>query len=158
MAKSALTVARVMQKLRRALAALDHQPTLEGAVRSRAVLLLKQAVDMPVALLIANNSGRYVDVNEQATRLTGFSRAQLLRMSVWDLTPTASAAAGRRMWREFLQVERMAGKYDLCRKDGSQVRADFRAWANVLPGVHVSALATAALLRAPKAGARRATR
>ena len=38
---------------------------------------------MPVALLIANNSGRYVDVNDLATRLTGFSRAELLRMSVW---------------------------------------------------------------------------
>ena len=62
------------------------------------------------------------------------------------------------MWREFLQAERMAGQHDLCRKDGREVRADFRAWANVLPGVHVSALATPALLRGPKAPARRKVR
>jgi PAS domain S-box-containing protein len=112
---------------------------------------------MPVALLIANNSGRYIDVNQHATRLTGFGRAELLRRSVWDLTPTPSVPEGRRMWRQFLQAGRMAGRYTLCRKDGSTVDADFRAWANVLPGVHVSALATPALLRgkAPTRGAAR---
>ena len=50
----------------------------------------------------------------------------------------------------------MAGKYALCRKDDRQIRADFRAWANILPGVHVSALATPALVRSLKAPRRRA--
>jgi PAS domain S-box-containing protein len=157
-AKSSLTVARVMAKLGRALADLEKQPTPDRTVRARAETLLEQAADMPVALLIANNSGRYVDVNEPATRLTGFSRAELLRMSVWDLTPTPSAAAGRRMWQEFLRAGRMAGSYTLCRKGGSTVRADFRAWANLLPGVHVSALATPALLRRSPSPSRRTVR
>ena len=147
MATPSLTVARVMKRLARALAGLEQQRTAEGATRSRAEALLEQAADMPVALLIANNSGRYIDVNDHATRLTGYSRAELLRMSVWDLTPTPDKAAGRKMWRQFLETERMAGTYPLCRKDGKQVRADFRAWANVLPGLHVSALATPALVR-----------
>ena len=147
-----------MQKLERTLADLGEQRTFEGAIRSRAEALLKHMVDMPVALLIANNSGRYVDANDLATRLTGYSRAELLRISVWDLTPSASAAAGRALWKEFLQFERMSGKYALLRKDGTQVRADFRAWANLLPGVHVSALATPALIRAPHSRAGRPTR
>lgn len=158
MAKSSLTVARVMVKLERALAGLAAQRTFEGAIRLRAEALLKHASDMPVALLIANNSGRYVDVNDLATRLTGYTRAELLRLAVWDLTPTASLHAGRRMWSEFLKVERMAGRYVLLRKDGTEVRADFRAWANLLPGVHVSAIATPALVRGPNARARRKTR
>jgi PAS domain S-box-containing protein len=157
-AKTSSTVARVMRKLQRALADIGEHRTSEAAIRSRAEALLKQAADMPVALLVANNSGRYVDVNDLATRLTGYSRAELLRMSVWDLTPTASIHAGRRMWRDFLDAERMAGTYTLLRKDGSEVRAEFRAWANLLPGVHVSALATPALIRGPRARARRATR
>jgi PAS domain S-box-containing protein len=158
MAKSSLTVARVMAKLAKALAGLETQPTADRTVRARAETLLEHAADMPVALLIANNSGRYVDVNPLATRLTGFTRAELLHMSVWDLTPTPSAAAGRLMWREFLQAGRMAGRYAICRKDGSKVRADFRAWANLLPGVHVSALATPQLLRGAPASSRRQRR
>jgi PAS domain S-box-containing protein len=155
-AGSSLTVARVMRKLQRALAAIGTRRTSDATVRSRAEALLAQAADMPVALLIANNSGRYIDVNEHATRLTGYSRAELLRRSVWDLTPMPAAAEGRRMWREFLHTGQMAGKYALCRKDGRQIRADFRAWANILPGVHVSALATPALVRGLKAPRRRA--
>jgi PAS domain S-box-containing protein len=153
-----LSVARVMTKLQRALAEIGDKRTSDATVRSRAEALLAHAADMPVALLIANNSGRYLDVNEHATRLTGYSRAELLRMSVWDLTPTPAATEGRRLWREFLHAGQMAGKYALCRKDGSQVRADFRAWANVLPGVHVSALATPALVRGVKSSRPRAAR
>ena len=156
MAKSSLTVARVMRKLQRTLAGIGERRTSDATIRSRAEALLAEAADMPVALLIANNSGRYIDVNEHATRLTGYSRVELQRMSVWDLTPTPAALAGRRMWREFLHAGQMTGKYTLCRKDGRQVRADFRAWANILPGVHVSALATPALVRGQKTPRRRA--
>ena len=155
-AASSLTVARVMQKLRRALAGVGARRTSDATIRSRAEALLAQAADMPVALLVANNSGRYIDVNDHATRLTGYSRAELLRMSVWDLTPTPAADEGRRMWREFLEKGRMAGKYPLCRKQKRQVVADFGAWANILPGVHVSALATPALVASARGrGARR---
>jgi PAS domain S-box-containing protein len=135
-----------MAKLQRVLAGVGERRTVDRTIRSRAEALIQQAADLPVALLIANNSGRYVDVNDDATRLTGFSRRELLQMSVWDLTPTPAAAEGRRLWRQFLHEGEMAGDYRLCRKDGRQVRAAFRAWANVLPGVHVSALATPSLV------------
>src|SRR3954447_5181099 len=153
---SSLTVARVMRKLQRALSAVGDKRTSDATIRSRAEALLAQAADMPAALLIAKNSARYIDVNDHATRLTGYSRRELLRMSVWDLTPTPVVAEGRRMWREFLDAGRMAGKYRVCRKHQRDVVADFRAWANILPGVHVSALATAALVASARVrGARR---
>jgi PAS domain S-box-containing protein len=155
-AASSLTVTRAMRKLQRALSTVGAKRTSDATLRSRAEALLTQAADLPVALLIANNSGRYIDVNDQATRLTGYSRGELLRMSVWDLTPTPVAAEGRRMWREFLDKGRMAGRYPLCRKDKREIVADFRAWADILPGVHVSALATPALVAAARRrGARR---
>src|SRR4051812_30763444 len=163
-AAPSLTVARVMRKLQRALSTVGAKRTADATMRSRAETLLAQAADMPVALLIANNSGRYIDVNDHATWLTGYSRGELLRLSVWDLTPRPVAAEGRRMWREFLDAGRMAGKYRVCRKHQREVVADFRAWANILPGVHVSALATPALVasarvrgvrRSPQPGRRR---
>jgi len=157
-AKSSLTVARAMTRLAAALARVAAQRTSDRTIRSRAEALLDEGGHMPVALLIANNSGRFIDVNDHATRLTGFDRAELLRRSVWDLTPRPSVAEGRRLWQEFLGAGHMAGRYTLCRKDGSTVRADFRAWANVLPGVHVSALATPALLRGAMTRVRRTPR
>jgi PAS domain S-box-containing protein len=153
-----VTVARVMRNLAEALASIGQQPSSDRVARLRAQALLDHAADMPVALLVANNSGHYVDVNALATELTGYSRAELLRMSVWDLTPDGSAAAGRAMWRKFIAAGQMTGKYPLCRKDGTKVRADFRAWANVLPGLHVSALATPALIRRSRAKSGRASR
>ncbi len=154
MARPSLTVAHVMKQLAAALANVGALATTDRTLRSRAEALLEEAAHMPVALLIANNSGRYIDVNDHATRLTGFSRAELLRRSVWDMTPTSSVAEGRRLWHEFTQAGRLAARYTLCRRDGSVVRADFRAWANVLPGVHVAALATPALLRGTRTAAR----
>ncbi len=158
MATSSRSVTRAMQQLQRALADVGERASSDRTIRSRAEALLEVAADLPVALLIANNSGRFVDVNARATKLTGHSRAELLRMSVWDLTPTPNAARGRRLWKQFLERGELAGIYALCHKTGRQIHADFRAWANVLPGVHVSALATPALVRGAKPTVRRRAR
>ena len=97
---------------------------------------------VPVAMLVADNRGRYVDANEAAAFLTGYTRAELLRCSVWDLTPDAHRGRGQALWRVFLARERMAGWYPLRKKGGRIVKARYAAVANVLPGLHVSALAT----------------
>jgi PAS domain S-box-containing protein len=157
-ARPSLTVARVMTELARALETLEPQPTTDKTIRARAETLFRHAAGVPVALMVVNNSGRYLEVNDHAAWLTGYDRGELLRMSVWDLTPRPSAAAGRRLWRAFIQTGAMAGTYPLCRKDGTRIRAAFRAWANVLPGVHVSALATPALLRRVQPAGRRERR
>ena len=147
-----------MKQLGQVLDGLAAQPAADRTIRSRAEAPLPQAGDMPVALLVANNSGHDVDVNDRAAQLIGYSGSELLRMSVWDLTPAPNASAGRRLWRAFLEAGQMAGRYQLCRKDGVVIRADFRAWANVLPGLHVSALATPALVRRENVRTRRAAK
>ena len=86
MASSSLIVARVMKQLGQVLDGLAAQPTADRTIRSRAEALLQQAGGMPV-LLVANNSGPDIDVNDRAAQLTGYSRSELLRMSVSDLTP-----------------------------------------------------------------------
>jgi len=40
----------------------------------------------------------------------------------------------------------MRGRYQIRRKDGAVISARYVAIANVLPGIHVSALSTAALI------------
>jgi PAS domain S-box-containing protein len=132
--------AGTIRQLQRALALLTTLAPPEDVVRERAETVLSHLAGIPIPILIANNGGHYVDVNTAAARLTGYTRAELLRMSVWDLTPSPRRALGLRLWRAFLERGRMTGRYELRRRDGTAVRARYFAVANVLPGVHVSAL------------------
>jgi len=139
-AKPADQSARRMRELERALAQLTTKAAPEDVTRRRAELVLAHLSRISIAVLVANDSGRYVDVNASAPILTGYTRSQLLKMAVWDLTPTPRRGLGHRLWREFLRRGRMRGDYQLRRKNGTVVTARYVAVANVLPGIHVSAL------------------
>lgn len=140
--------ARAIGELRRAIAVVQAEGgSADRVARNRAGELLRRLADLPVAMLVANNRGRYVDANTAAAFLTGYGHAELLRRSVWDLTPDAHRGRGQAMWRAFLARGRMAGWYPLRRKSGRIVKARYVAIANVLPGLHVSALATPALVK-----------
>src|SRR6476646_10814832 len=133
--------ARTIRRLTQVLAEIEVEsggPELTLQRRARAVL--KSLKNLPVAILIANDRGRYVDVNRAAAVLTGYTRRELLTCAVWDLTPDPRQTLGRRLWRGFLERGRMSGIYQIRKKDGALVRARYVAVANVLPGVHVSAL------------------
>ena len=133
--------------LRTALTQIDPSITSDRLQRKKAEALLAHLAAIPVAVLVANSRARYVDVNEGALLLTGYTRRELLDMSVWDLTPDANAAGGKAMWQRFLEAGELAGDYDVRRKDGRIVHTTFFAAAHVLPGLHVSALASRGLLR-----------
>jgi PAS domain S-box-containing protein len=133
--------------LRRALAQIDLSITNDRLQRKKAEALLAHLAAIPVAVLVADSRARYVDVNEGALLLTGYTRRELLDMSVWNLTADADAAVGKAMWQRFLEAGELAGGYDVRRKDGRIVHTTFFAAAHVLPGLHVSALASRGLLR-----------
>lgn len=142
------SVNRAMRELRQALTRVHAEGvTFDRVIRKRAEALLTRLGDVPVAMLVADNRGRYVDVNAAAVLLTGYSREELLRLSVWDLTPMSLQGRGRALWTAFLAREQMSGHYALRRKSGRVVKARYFAITNVLPGLHVSALATAPLVR-----------
>ena len=46
------------------------------------------------AELVADDRGRYIDCNAAACELVGYGREEILRMSVWDLTPQANNIDG----------------------------------------------------------------
>src|SRR5688572_26117120 len=91
------------------------------------------------ALLLADNQGRYIDANPAAVAMLGYVREELLRMSLADLTPRDHLKSGAREWDEFLNEGRASGGYRLMRKDGATLDIEFRAVANIVPGVHLSA-------------------
>jgi PAS domain S-box-containing protein len=132
---------RSIRELQRALATLTAAKRPEDAIRARARVLLSYLAHVRIPILIANSHAQYVEANRAATTVTGYARDELLRMSIWDLTPTPRRELGVRLWRAFLKRGTMTGRYLLRRKGGREFEADYLAVANVLPGLHVSALA-----------------
>jgi PAS domain S-box-containing protein len=121
-----------MNRLRRRLRGLPH-PTM--------LATLQQSLDdLPVAALAADNTGRYVAANREAVALTGFSRDDLLRMTVKELTPAMRQDTAAALWERFISSGTQAGDYVLLRKDGSAVGVHYAAYASVAPGVHISIL------------------
>lgn len=90
------------------------------------------------AMLIADDQGRYREANPAACALLHRTREELLTLSVFDVSPEGVDADGA--WRRFLQQGEMSGDYVLERPDGTTVDVEFRATADVLPGLHLSVL------------------
>jgi PAS domain S-box-containing protein len=119
--------------------------------RIRAVLRGKHGSDLRAALtreleridaaaLAADNFMRYIAVSARACALTGFSSAELLKMTVIDATPLPRTEEGRQLWQEFIAHGLQRGVYELRRKDGTMVSVRYWAYASVAPGVHISLL------------------
>jgi PAS domain S-box-containing protein len=95
-----------------------------------------------IAMLLADDAGRYVDVNEAACRLLGLTREELLAADVTAMTPVALRGRVPEMWRRFLAQGSMQGVYELVDASGTTVRITYMAVARVAPGLHLSMLLT----------------
>jgi PAS domain S-box-containing protein len=93
-----------------------------------------------VAILVADNSSRYIAANAAAAALTGYSTQELLRMQVTDLTPSATATDGARLWEEFIAHGTQRGEYQIVPRTGRPIPVRYWAYASVVPGIHVSLL------------------
>lgn len=91
-----------------------------------------------VAAIAADNTGRYVAANTRMSELTGYSRADLLRLHVKDLTPAMRRDVAGDLWNRFIQSGTQNGEYVILRKDGTPIGVQYAAYASVAPGVHLS--------------------
>ena len=77
------------------------------------------------AVFLSDEAGRFVAVNLAATELTGFTREELLRMSIPDLHEEPDLAAFRAFNRRIMDGERILSAAPIRRKDGRKVAAEF---------------------------------
>ena len=135
------------QRLRRyaALASLRSRQSGSPPIIDTSVLAAKAAArsGADITLMVADDAAHYVAVAGSTRELTGYEPQELLELSVWDLTPAVSVPSGQGQWSEFIAAGRQEGCYLLRRRDGRPVEAQFCAIANIIPGLHVSAIAPA---------------
>jgi PAS domain S-box-containing protein len=119
--------------------AVDGCSTEEALVESEQRLraIFENAQD---AILLVNDAGRYQDANPAAEKLTGYARSELLSMSIEDLTSPDLRPGVEPSLNDLQRTGRQSGEYMLRRKNGSLVTVEYRAVANVLPGLHLSIL------------------
>jgi CheY-like chemotaxis protein len=101
-----------------------------------------------ITIVLADDSAHYVAAGGGARDLTGYDPQELVSLSVWDLTPPPDATSGQGLWRSFIAAGTQEGRYILRRRDGAPVEAQYCAIANVIPGLHVSAIAEASRMPA----------
>jgi PAS domain S-box-containing protein len=92
------------------------------------------------AILMANDEQRFVEANPAACSLLGYTRKELIRFRVGDLTPPSNLQFLPELWRQFMSVGMLSGEYSLVCKNGSLVTTEFRAVANIVSGLHMAIL------------------
>ena len=97
--------------------------------------LLGEAVENgPVAVLVADERGRYVAVNQAACRLLGYSREELLTMRIADIARYAEAPTE---WAAMERHGSHTGVASITCKDGSAVEFAYVAGATIVAGMPV---------------------
>ena len=97
--------------------------------------LLGEAIDRaPDAVLVADESGRYLAVNQAACTLLGYTREELLAMRTTDVATYPDAS---REYDEMMAYGSRTGTAMLRKKDGSQIPTRYRAHETKLAGMTV---------------------
>ncbi len=111
--------------------------------RKRADIALKESEtrfrtileNLPGGVFAHDMDGRFVLVNQAACRNTGYSREELMAMSVQDVDPASVTRDDRtRLWHTLNQGESFLIESKHVRKDGSQYPAEIRLNAVTLRG------------------------
>lgn len=84
----------------------------------------------PIAILLADDARRYVEVNDAACALLGLDRAALLDAGVDGLTPPALRGRVSALWDRFLAQGSMQGVYELTDASGQLIRITYLAIAH----------------------------
>jgi PAS domain S-box-containing protein len=97
--------------------------------------LLGEAIDRaPDAVLVADESMRYLAVNQAACRLLGYTREELLSLRMSDVATYPGAGDD---YDEIMSRRSKVGTVVLRRKDGTEVGAAYRAHETKLAGMTV---------------------
>ncbi len=105
----------------------------------------------PAALLFTDSQGRFLEANPAASRLLGYSREELLGLSIPDVVPSPLMDAGFQAFEDLKARGRIAREAVFRRKDGSEAQVKLEAIA-LGDGTYLAFCADASgLIRAERA-------
>ncbi|MFC7132739.1 MULTISPECIES: PAS domain S-box protein [Salinibaculum] len=90
------------------------------------------------AIVITDEEGEYIEVNESATRLFGCEKEELIGKSIRDFAPEDFSFD--ELWEEFTQSEQERGTFPLVRPDGSRRTVEYAATPDIIESQHLSIL------------------
>jgi PAS domain S-box-containing protein len=90
--------------------------------------LFEQASD---GILVADGEGRYLDVNNAACRMLGYTRSEMIGMNMADLVPPEDSERVAQLQRDLVQGGLNVGEWNLRHKDGTDLPVE--ASATILP-------------------------
>jgi diguanylate cyclase (GGDEF)-like protein/PAS domain S-box-containing protein len=73
----------------------------------------------PDGIFVTDESGCFIEVNNAATKITGYSNDELIRMKIGDLLPVVSQEAGKHHFNKLLKTGSSKGEMRYRKKDGS---------------------------------------
>ncbi|MBX2943320.1 MAG: PAS domain S-box protein [Cyclobacteriaceae bacterium] len=91
-------------------------------------------------ILLANDNGEYIQCNEAACRHLGYTKDEILKLTIYDLIESTHDAIAEELWNEFKENGTSKGLIKLKRKNGKLIECQYSAKDNVQPGVHLSIL------------------
>jgi PAS domain S-box-containing protein len=100
----------------------------------QASLLGEAAEHAPFAVLVADEDGRYIAVNVAACLMLGYTRDELLALTMRDVARYERAADE---FAELIDTGTRLGVAELTRKDGGVVNFSYVAGATVVAGMSV---------------------
>lgn len=93
------------------------------------------------AVMVSNDSGHYVEVNDAACRLLAGRREDIVDRDISAFLPAGVSKADVDVqWRAFLRDGVQSGVFPLKALNGEEILCNFNARANFAPGLHCSFL------------------
>ncbi|MGV3602558.1 MAG: PAS domain-containing protein [Dyadobacter fermentans] len=89
------------------------------------------------AIVLCDDQGCCVDMNEATLRLLGYQSAELQGMHIDDFLQLPQGIPFHVVWKNFLNGEILNGLMKIARKNGSFITGSFNAKPNILPGMHM---------------------
>ena len=109
--------------------------TDESSTAQRYQAAFEHAFD---AIAIADDDGRYIEVNESFAELFGLPRAELIGRRISEFAPEDYDF--EEAWRKFQASDRERDIFPLVRADGERRLVEYAATPNIIPGEHLSIL------------------
>lgn len=94
--------------------------------------------EAPDAILVADDTGRYVAANRAAEELFGVAPGTLVGRRIAEFATAERSVDAE--FREFVSAGVRSGEFTLLRSDGTTRHLEFNARASVAPGLHVTVL------------------